>query len=66
MKSKNKSKKLGVEPISIFEEAKQHILKGKSLLDKVKEDELEKIKNGWKYVTSADGKTSVLRKPNKK
>jgi len=47
---------------TIFDEMKAEKSKAIKTLDKAKLIELQRIKEGWKYITSADRKTSTLKK----
>ena len=60
-----KIEEVGLYPQSIFEEVKVNKGKARNVLEQAKNQELQKIRDGWHYVTSADGKTSKLTKPNK-
>lgn len=64
MASNRKDKKL-VPDLTIFEEQKKAKLSAKKVLELAKQQEAEKIKDGHRYVASADGKTMWLTK-NKK
>lgn len=64
MASNRKDKKL-VPDITIFEEQKIAKLSAKKVLEIVKQQEAEKIKNGHRYVASADKKTMTLTKIKK-
>jgi hypothetical protein len=61
MASNRKDKKL-VPDLTIFEEQKKAKLSAKKVLEIAKEQEAEKIKQGHRYVASADGKTMWLTK----
>lgn len=50
------------EKPTIFDELRLEKSKAVKTLEKAKTIELQRIKAGWKYVTSADGKTSTLKK----
>ena len=50
-------------PRTIFEEVKQNKGKARSVLEHAKKMEQEKIKAGYHYVLSEDGKTAILTKP---
>jgi len=58
---KNKGRK-DVPDLTIFEEQKKSKVTAKEMLALAKKQEAEKLKNGFHYVTSPDGKTSVLTK----
>ncbi len=61
MASNRKDKKL-VPDLTIFEEEKKAKLSAKKVLEIAKEQEAEKMKQGHRYVASADGKTMWLTK----
>jgi len=65
MASNRKDKKL-VPDLTIFEEQKKAKLSAKKVLEIAKEQEAEKIKQGHRYVASADGKTMWLTNKTKK
>lgn len=60
---KNKSKK-DVPDLTIFEEEKKSKTNAKKVLELAKQQEAEKLKQGFKYITTTDGKTSYLTKIN--
>lgn len=64
MASNRKDKKL-VPDMSIFEEQKIAKKSAKSVLELAKKQEAEKLKKGYKYVASSDGKTMWLTKTKK-
>ena len=64
MASNRKDKKL-VPDITIFEEQKREKKSAKKVLEIAKEQEAEKIKQGHRYIASADKKTMILTKPKK-
>jgi len=51
-----------LEKSNLFCEIKKEKIKALKTLAKAKEIEAEKLKNGYKYVTSSDGKTKTLKK----
>lgn len=57
-----KETKSQLEKSNLFDEVKKEKLSAIKALKKAKELEAEKIKNGYKYVSSADGKTQTLTK----
>lgn len=65
MKERNKKRK-DVPELTIFEERKTHRLSAKEVLKIAKEQEKLKLKKGYRYITSADGKTKTLTKGKKK
>ncbi len=65
-KEKNKKKRKDVPELTIFEERKVHKVTAKEVLRIAKEQEKIKIKQGYHYVSSADGKTHKLIKRKKK
>lgn len=64
-KDKNKTRK-DVPELTIFEERKVHKVSAKEVLKIAKEQEKIKIKQGYRYISSADGKTHKLIKTKKK
>ena len=60
-KERNK-KKTDVPELTIFEEQKRAKVSAKEVLKLAKEIEAEKLKQGWRYVSSPDGKTKTLTK----
>jgi hypothetical protein len=50
------------EKQTIFEQIKGEKSKAMKMLDKAKIIEAERLKCGYKYITSADGKSSTLKK----
>jgi hypothetical protein len=64
MASNRKDKNL-VPDLTIFEEQKKSKLSAKKVLELAKEQEANKLKNGYRYVPSADGKTMTLTKTSK-
>ena len=58
---RNKKRK-DVPELTIFEEQKRAKMNAKDLLKIAKKAEEEKIKQGYRYVSSADGKTMWLTK----
>ena len=65
-KQEDKVVKIELYPQSIFEEVKVNKGKARNVLEQAKNQELQKIRDGWHYVTSPDGKTSKLTKPTEK
>lgn len=65
MATSNKCDKKQIPDVTIFEEQKLAKLSAKKVLEKAKAQEAEKIKNGHRYVSIADGKTMWLTKINK-
>jgi hypothetical protein len=65
MAQERNKKRKDVPDLTIFEEQKKAKVSAKNLLKTVKEAEEEKLKNGYKYVASADGKTMKLTKIKK-
>lgn len=65
IKEKKEEKVVGNDmiPRTIFEEAKANKAKARQVLLNAKKIENEKLKEGWHYVMSADGKTFTLTKP---
>ena len=63
-KERNKTSK-DVPDLTIFEERKLHRKTAKEVLAKAKEEEALKLKQGYHYVASADGKTKTLTKKKK-
>ena len=57
-----KETKAELEKSNIFDEVKKSKQNALKALARAKELEQIKIKEGWVYVTSADGKTSKLQK----
>jgi hypothetical protein len=55
------STKAQLEKANIFDEVKKGKTQAMKALKVAKEIEAKKLKNGYEYVTSADGKTSVLK-----
>ena len=51
-----------LEKSNLFCEVKKEKLKALNALAKAKEVEASKLKRGYKYLTSADGKTKTLTK----
>lgn len=51
-----------LEKSNLFCDVKKEKLKALKALAKAKEVESEKLKRGYKYVTSSDGKTKTLTK----
>ena len=47
---------------TIFEQLKSNKKNANKILKMAKKQEKDKLKNGFGYVTSADGKTSTLKK----
>jgi hypothetical protein len=64
MASNRKDKKL-VPDLTIFDEQKKAKLSAKKVLEIAKQQDAEKIKDGHRYVSSADGKTMWLTKIKK-
>lgn len=64
MASNRKDKKLKPD-LTIFEEQKKAKLSAKAVLEMAKEQEAKKIKQGHRYIASADGKTMTLTKIKK-
>jgi hypothetical protein len=64
MASNRKDKKL-IPGDSIFEEQKKIKISANVILEIAKSQEAKKIKKGWKYISSQDGKTMTLTKPKK-
>jgi hypothetical protein len=60
-KERNK-KKTDVPELTIFEEQKKAKISAKEVLKVAKQIEAEKLKKGWKYIPSLDGKTKTLTK----
>lgn len=63
-KERNKNRK-DVPDLTIFEEKKQHRVSAQEVLAEAKKQEAKKLKQGYRWVTSIDGKTAILIK-NKK
>lgn len=63
-KERNKNRK-DVPDMTIFEERKHHKISAKEVLKIAKEQEAKKLKAGYHYESSADGKTHLLTKPKK-
>lgn len=63
-KERNKKKK-DVPELTIFEERKVHKISAKEVLKKAKEQEIEKLNQGYHYVFSEDKKTMTLIKIKK-
>jgi hypothetical protein len=61
----NRKDKKVVSDLTIFEEQNKSKLSAKKVLKIAKEQEAEKIKQGHRYVASADGKTMWLTKLKK-
>lgn len=61
----NRKDKNQVPDLTIFEEQKKAKLSAKSVLELAKEQEAKKLKDGYRYIASADGKTMILTKTNK-
>lgn len=57
-----KDKKKDPAKESIFEEEKQNKKTAGKVLELAKRQEKEKLKSGFKYEVSADGKTRTLKK----
>jgi hypothetical protein len=64
-KDKNK-KRTDIPELSIFEERKQHKVSAKEVLEIAKKQEEKKLKEGYHYVATQDGKTFILTKVKKK
>lgn len=64
-KERNKKRK-DVPELTIFEERKVHKISAKEVLKIAKEQEEKKLKDGYHYIPSADGKTHILTKTKKK
>jgi hypothetical protein len=64
-KEKNK-KRTDVPELTIFEERKIQKVSAKEVLKIAKEQEKQKLKQGYHYVSSPDGKTFILTKNKKK
>lgn len=58
----NKSKKQDPAGDTIFEEEKQIKKSATKVLELAKKQEAEKLKSGFRYESSPDGKTKTLRK----
>ena len=63
-KERNKNKK-DVPDLTIFEERKAHKVSAREVLAEAKKQEAIKLKQGWRYIASADGKTMILTKIKK-
>lgn len=64
--SKDRNKKReDVPDLTIFEERKLHRVSAQQVLAEAKKQEAKKLKQGYRYVTSADKKTSILTKKKK-
>ncbi|MFO0089992.1 MAG: hypothetical protein ACK518_04250 [bacterium] len=64
-KERNKNRN-DVPDLTIFEERKVQKLSAKEVLKTAKEQEQIKLKQGYHYVASSDGKTFILTKNKKK
>ena len=65
MASDRNKKKKDVPDLTIFEERKAQKLSAKEVLKTAKDQEALKLKEGYRYLASPDGKTMILTKTKK-
>ena len=65
MASDRNKKKKDVPDLTIFEERKAQKVSAKEVLQTAKGQEALRLKQGWRYIAPADGKTMILTKTKK-